>query len=70
MHFILEDASKIEIDQLVDVKELDKVRKDNRSVALDDTSVLFQTDRLFFSTNPMSQQREHKLKDANQPLGM
>ena len=50
----IEDASKIEIDWLVDIKELDKIRKDDISVVLDDASVLFQTDNLFFSTNPAS----------------
>ena len=36
----IEDASKIEIDWLVDVKGLDEMRKNDVSVALDDTSVL------------------------------
>ena len=36
----IEDASKIEIDWLVDVKELNEFGKDDRLVALDDTLVL------------------------------
>ena len=60
----IEDASKIEIDWLVDVKGLDEMRKNDVSVALDDTSVLSMTDNLFFSTNPTSQQRVDKLHNA------
>ena len=36
----IEDATKIEIDWLVDIKELDAFRNDDRLVALDNTSVL------------------------------
>ena len=64
----IEDASKIEIDWLVDVKELNEFGKDDRLVALDDTLVLSQTDQSFFSNNPASQLREDKLQDTTQPL--
>ena len=36
----IEDASKIEIDWLVDVKKFGEFRKDNRLVAFYDTSLL------------------------------
>ena len=57
------DASKIEIDQFIDVKELYEMRKDDFSVALDYVLAPHWTDNSFFYTNFVSEQREDKLQE-------
>ena len=51
----IEDASKINLDWLIDIKELDIMESDNRSVMMDDTSIVLFSKQSFFSTIPDSQ---------------
>ena len=67
----IEDASKINLDWLIDIKELDIMESDNRSVMMDDTSIVSFSEQSFFSTIPDSQkavefQEEEIDEDASQ----
>ena len=46
----IEDASKINLDWLIDIKELDIMESDNRSIMMDDTSIVSFSKQSFFST--------------------
>ena len=47
----IEDACKMEIDWLIDIKELETTGGDDKSVTMDDISIQSFGDRLFFSVN-------------------
>ena len=51
----IEDASKINLNWLIDIKDLDIMESDNRSVMMDDTSIISFSKQSFFSVNPDSQ---------------
>ena len=51
----IEDASKINLDWLIDIKDLDIMESDNRSVTIDDTSIISFSEQSFFSVNSDSQ---------------
>ena len=47
----IEDASKINIDWLIDIKELDIMESNGKSIAIDDISILLFSKQSFFSVN-------------------
>ena len=51
----IEDASKINLNWLVDIKDLDIIESDNRSVTMDDMLIISFSKKSFFSANPDSQ---------------
>ena len=51
----IEDTSKINLDWLTNIKDLDIIEGDNRSVTIDDTSIISFSKQSFFSVNPDSQ---------------
>ena len=50
----IEDASKINLDSSIDIKDLDIMESNNRSVMIDDTSIVLFSEQSFFSVNPDS----------------
>ena len=53
----MEDASEIKIDQLIDIKELDSMDKENKLVAIDDASAASFSEQSFFLVNPMNKKK-------------
>ena len=51
----IKDASKINLDWLIDIKDLDIIECDNKSVIMDNTSILSFSEQFFFLVNPGSQ---------------
>ena len=64
----MEDSSEIQINQLIDTKEIESIDKENRSVAIDDTSLVSFCEQPFFSMHSMSQNKEKKVKGKSQLL--
>ena len=64
----IEDASKINLDWLIDIKNLDIMESDNRSVMMDDTSIISFSKQSFFSANPDSQKVVEFQEDEHRPL--
>ena len=42
----IEDASKINITWLIDIKELESAENDNKSVTMDDTSIILFSEKI------------------------
>ena len=64
----IEDVSKINLNWLIDIKDLDIMESDNRSVTIDDTSIILFSEQSFFSVNPDSQKVVEFQEDEHQPL--
>ena len=64
----IEDASKINLDWLIDIKDLDIIESDNRSVIIDDTSIISFSEQSFFSANPGSQKAVEFQEDEHRSL--
>ena len=67
----IEDASKINIDWLIDMTDLDIAEGDDKSVAMDDTSIISFGDKSFFSVNQTVQYQEDEFqRDTYQSLAL
>ena len=67
----IEDASKINIDWLIDMKELDIENEDNKSIAIDDVSITLFSDYSFFSiTATRFSQEDNIIGYENQPVAL
>ena len=64
----IEDASKINLDWLIDIKDLDIIKSDTRSVTMDDMSIISFSKQSFFLVNPDSQKVVEFQEDEHQPL--
>ena len=51
----IRDASNINLDQLVDIKELGIIEGDNASVIINNVLIISFSNKLFFSVKPPSQ---------------
>ena len=52
------DASKMDIDQLIDIKELESVEGKDKSIAIDNASIIFFTNQSFFLVSATIQNQE------------
>ena len=64
----IEDASKINLDWLIDTKDLDIMESNNRSVTMDGMSIISFSEQYFFSVNLDSQKVVEFQEDEHQPL--
>ena len=64
----IEDASKINLDWLIDIKDLDIMEDNNRSVTMNDTSIISFSEQSFFSVNLDSQKVVEFQEDEHQHL--
>ena len=64
----IEDASKINLDWLINIKDLDIIEDNKKSVIMDDPSILSFSEQSFFSVNPASQKVVEFQEDEYQPL--
>ena len=64
----IEDASKINLDWLIDIKDLDIMKGDNRSVTIDNILIISFSEQSFFLVNPDSQKVVEFQEDEHQPL--
>ena len=65
-----EDASKIELDWLIDIKELELARGDDKSVTMDDITIGLFGDQSFFSTNQTQNQDDKLQGNFHQSLAL
>ena len=54
----IEDASKIKIDWLMGMKELESIDKEDRSVSIDNVSIVSFSEKFFFSVNHLVLERK------------
>ena len=65
----IEDAGNLKLDWLIDMKELDIKEQDDRSVAMDDTSIVSFGEKSFFSRSETLQQQDDMFQgETYQPL--
>ena len=65
----IEDASKINIDWLINIKELQNIESDSKSVAIDDTSDISFSEKAFFSIDIRKlAQKEDSFKENYSPI--
>ena len=64
----VEDASKIEFDWLIDIRELEHTREDDKSVTMGDITIGSFGDKLFFSTSCTQHSDEDFPEDTHQSL--
>ena len=66
----IEDAYKMEIDWLIDIKELETTEGDNKSVTIDDISIQSFGDRSFFSVNQTQNKEDDFQSNTHQSLAL
>lgn len=64
----VEDASKIKLDWLIDIRELECTREDDKSVTMDNITTRSFGDKLFFSTGRTQHSDEDFPEDTDQSL--
>lgn len=64
----IEDASKISIDWLINIKELKSMKSDNKSATMDNTLVISFSEKSFFSANATTLNQEEDFLGDNHSL--